>query len=112
MKRWTSVALSLSMVLTFSPGLIAKGGHGSAGNTGRGQGNGAVFAQNSNSNGKGTSDRDFGQDRAREVGNGKKKGLYKTHHSTGKHHSHEQNKSHKKDEPKKLDHDNRDKSRH
>src|SRR5262245_52146666 len=100
MKRWTSVALSLSMVLAFSPGLMAKGGQGSASDTGRGHGTGSGFSQNSNSNGKGTSNQDFGQDRAREVGQGKKKGLYKNHHSIrdehdkdGKHHSHKKDKT-------------------
>lgn len=72
MKRWTLIALSVCMTLVFNQsGLLAKGS--------RGQGNGAAFSQKSHGNGPGTADRDFGKDRAVEVGRGKKKGLHKDH---------------------------------
>ena len=98
MKRWTSIALSLCMTLAFSQsGLMAKGGHG--------QGNGSVPAQNSHGNGQGTVDRDFGKDRAAEVGHGKEKGLHKDQYSIGdgrdKDRSHD---SHKKDKDKVKKH--------
>ena len=81
MKRWTAVALSLSMALAFSPQLPAKGGNGQGSNAGHAQGGSPTLAHNSNSNGQRSSDRDFGKDRALEVGHGKKKGLHKNHHS-------------------------------
>jgi hypothetical protein len=72
------------MSLMFSQSaLIAKGGRGQGDNPGRGSGHGAVAAQKSNGNGQGTVDRDFGTDRAKEVGQGKKKGLYKDQYSIG-----------------------------
>lgn len=102
MKRWTSIALSMCMTLAFSQsGLMAKGGRGQGGDPGRGPGNGSVHAQNSHGNGQGTVDRDLGTDRAREVGRGKKKGLYKDQYSIGegrdKDRSHD---SHKRDKDK------------
>ena len=74
MKRWTLIALSVCMTLVFNQsGLLAKGSRG------QGSGNGSAFSQNSHGNGQGTADRDFGKDRAAEVGRGKKKGLHKDH---------------------------------
>ena len=91
MKRWTSIPLSLCMTLVFSQsGLVAKGGRGQGADMGRGQGTGPIYAQNSHGNGQGTVDRDFGKDRATEVGRGKKKGLSKDHDRD----------SHKKDKDK------------
>jgi hypothetical protein len=115
MKRWTSLALSLCMTLAFSPsGLMAKGGRGQGGDPGRGHGKEPTFTQNSNGNGQGTIDRDFGTDRAREVGRGKKKGLYKDQYSIGdgrdKDRSHDSHKK-DKDKVKKLHKDKKDKDR-
>lgn len=85
MKRWTSLALSVCMSLVVSQSaLIAKGGRGQGGEQGRGaSGHGSVTPQNSQGNGQGAVDRDFGTDRAKEVGQGKKKGLYKDQYSIG-----------------------------
>ena len=91
MKLWTSIPLSLCMTLVFSQsGLVAKGSRRQGTDTGRGQGAGPIYAQNSHGNGQGTVDRDFGKDRATEVGRGKKKGLHKDHNRD----------SHKKDKDK------------
>ena len=80
MKRWTLIALSLCMTLVFNQsGLLAKGGRGQGADLGTRRGNGSAFSQNSHGNGQGTADRDFGKDRAAEVGRGKKKGLHKDH---------------------------------
>ena len=74
MKRWTLIALSMCMTLVFNQsGLLAKGSRG------QGTGHGSAFSQKSHGNGQGTADRDFGKDRAAEVGHGKKKGLHKNH---------------------------------
>ena len=76
MKRWTLLALSLCMSLVFSQSaLMAKGDQG--------QGSGQGHAQNTHGNGQGTVDRDFGTDRAKEVGHGKEKGLHKDQYSIG-----------------------------
>jgi len=102
MNRWTSIPLWLCMTLLFSqPGLIAKGGRGQGADTGRGQGKGSINAQNSHGNGQGTVDRDFGKDRATEVGSGKKKGLHKEQYSIGDGHDkvHDRD-SHKTDKDK------------
>jgi len=102
MKRWTSIALSLGMTLAFSQsGLMAKGGRGQGGDPGRGHGNGSVFSQNSHGNGQGSIDRDLGTDRAREVGRGKKKGLYKDQYSIGDRRDKDRSRnSHKRDKDK------------
>lgn len=105
MKRWTSIALSLCMTLAFSQsGLMAKGGSG--------QGKGSASGQNSHGNGQGTIDRDFGKDRATEVGHGKEKGLHKDQYSIGdgsdKNRSHDSHKK-DKDKVKKLQKDKKDK---
>lgn len=57
-------------------------GQGNAGGMGMGRGNDRMSepAQNPHSNGRGVSDRDFGRDRAEDVGKGKKQGFSKTHH--------------------------------
>ena len=85
MKRWTLIVLSLGMTLALNQsGLMAKGGRGQGGGLERGHGTGSsVYAQNSHGNGQGTVDRDFGKDRATEVGRGKKKGLHKDQYSIG-----------------------------
>lgn len=84
MKRWTSLGLSVCLSLVFSQSaLVAKGGRGQGGEPGRSSGQKPLATQNSNGNGQGTLDRDFGADRAREVGQGKKKGLYKDQYSIG-----------------------------
>ncbi|MGH9426557.1 MAG: hypothetical protein ACRD2L_09700 [Terriglobia bacterium] len=110
MKQGTSLALSVCMSLVFSQsGLMAKGAH----EQGRGAGHGPAIAQNSHGNGQGTVDRDLGTDRAREVGNGKKKGLYKDQYSIGdgrdKDRSHDSHKH--KNKVKKLHQDKDDKDR-
>jgi hypothetical protein len=102
MKRWTSIPLSLCMTLVFSQsGLVAKGGRGQGPDMGRGQGTGPIYAQNSHGNGQGTVDRDFGKDRATEVGRGKKKGLHKAQYSIGDGHD----KGHDRDSHKTTDKD-------
>lgn len=85
MKRWTSLVLSVCMSMVVSQSaLIAKGGRGQGGEQGRGApGHGSVTSQISKGNGQGAVDRDFGTDRAKEVGQGKKKGLYKDQYSIG-----------------------------
>ena len=85
MKRWTLMVLSLGMTLVFGQyELMAKGGRGQGDGLERGHGTGSsVNAQNSHGNGQGTVDRDFGKDRATEVGRGKKKGLHKDQYSIG-----------------------------
>ena len=84
MKQWTSLALLVCMSLVPSQFvLMAKGGQGQGGEQGRSSGHKPVVTQNSNGNGQGTLDQDFGMDRAREVGQGKKKGLYKDQYSIG-----------------------------
>lgn len=85
MKQWTSLALSVCMSLVLSHSvLIAKGGRGQGGERGRGaSGQGSVTPQNPKGNGQGAVDRDFGTDRAKEAGQGKKKGLYKDQYSIG-----------------------------
>jgi len=76
MKRWSLITLLLCMTLVFNQsGFLAKGSRG------QGTGNGSALSQNSHGNGQGSVDRDFGKDRAAEVGHGKKKGLHKDHHS-------------------------------
>jgi hypothetical protein len=94
------VALFLGVIFVFSQSeLMAKGGRGGGKS---GHGDGSLHAQNSHSNGQGTTDRDFGKDRAAEVGKGKEKGLHKDQYSIGnggdKNHNHD---SHKKDKVKK-----------
>ena len=102
MKRWTLIAFSLCMTLVFNQsGLLAKGGRGQGGDMGTGRGNAPAFSQNSHGNGQGTVDRDFGKDRAAEVGRGKKKGLHKNH-NRGAHHK-------SNDKVKKLHQDKKDK---
>lgn len=58
------------------------GGMGNMGGMGAGRGNDRMSepAHNPHSNAPGVSDRDFGRDRAEDVGKGKKKGLTKKHH--------------------------------
>ena len=113
MKRWNSIALTLCMTLVFSQSaLMAKGGRGQGGDPDRGHGNGSVFSQSSHGNGQGTVDRDLGKERATEVGQGKKKGLYKDQYSIGegrdKDHSRNSYKK-DKDKGKKLQKDKKDK---
>jgi hypothetical protein len=103
MKRWTLIVFSLGMTLVFSQsGLMAKGGHGQGDGLGRGHATGSsVNAQNSHGNGQGTVDRDFGKDRATEVGRGKKKGLHKDQYSIGDGRDKDHNRdSHRKDKDK------------
>jgi len=104
------VALFLGVIFVFSQSeLMAKGGRG-GGKSGRGDG--SLHAQNSHSNGQGTTDRDLGKDRATEVGRGKKKGLHKNQYSIGDGRNKDHNRdSHKKDKDKvKKDHkDKKDK---
>ncbi len=103
MKRWTLTVLSLGLTLVFSQyDLLAKGGRGQGDGQGLGHGAGpSVHAQNSHTNGQGTADRDFGKDRATEVGRGKEKGLHKDQYSIGDGHSKHHNRdSHKKDKDK------------
>lgn len=98
MKRWTFITLSLCMTLVFNQSaLLAKGSRGQGPEVGAGRGNGSAFGQNSHGNGQGTVDRDFGKDRAAEVGRGKEKGLHKDHNRV----------AHKKgnDKAKKHNHD-------
>jgi hypothetical protein len=105
MKRWTSIPLLLGMTLVFSQSeLVAKGSRGQG--DGRGQGAGSTkYAQNSHANGQGTVDRDFGKDRATEVGRGKKKGLHKDQYSIGDGRDKDHNRdSHKKDKDKVKKH--------
>jgi len=112
MKRWTLIALLLGMTLVFSQHeLIAKGGRGQGDGLGRGHGTGSsASAQNSHGNGQGTVDRDFGKDRATEVGRGKKKGLHKDQYSIGDGRDKDHNRdSHKKDKDKKHHKDKKDK---
>jgi len=107
MKRWTLIVLSLGMTLVFSQyELIAKGGRGQGDGLGRGHGTGSsVYAQNSHGNGQGTVDRDFGKDRATEVGRGKKKGLHKDQYSIGDGRDKDHNRDpHKKDKDKVKKH--------
>ena len=106
MKRWTSLALALCMTLAVSQsGLLAKGGRVQGSDRGREHGNGPTVSQNSNGNGQGTIDRDFGTDRAKEVGRGKKKGLYKDKDSIKDGHDKDRNRdSHKKDKHKVKKH--------
>lgn len=94
------VALFLGVIFVFSQSeLMAKGGRGGGKSA---HGDGSLHAQNSHSNGQGTTDRDFGKDRAAEVGKGKEKGLHKDQYSIGnggdKNPNHD---SHKKDKVKK-----------
>ena len=103
MRRWTLIVLSLGLTLVFSQsGLMAKGGRGQGDGLGRGSGTGSsVNAQNSHGNGQGSVDRDFGKDRATEVGRGKKKGLHKEQYSIGDGNDKVQDRnSHKKDKDK------------
>jgi len=114
MKRWNLMVLSLGMTLVFSQsGLMAKGSRGQGDGLGRGQGAGSsVHAQNSHGNGQGTVDRDFGRDRATEVGRGKKKGLHKDQYSIGDGHDKDHNRdSHKKDKDKVKKHHNEKKDK-
>jgi hypothetical protein len=98
MKRWTSIPLLLCLTLVFGQsGLVAKGSRGQGDGSGRGQGAGSKSAQNSHANGQGTLDRDFGKDRAMEVGRGKEKGLHKDQYSIGD----GRDKDHKGDSHKK-----------
>jgi hypothetical protein len=94
------VALFLGVMFVFSQSqLMAKGGRGGGKS---GQGNGSLEAQNSHSNGQGTTDRDFGKDRAAEVGKGKEKGLHKDQYSIGNGGDKNPNHDlHKKDKVKK-----------
>ena len=102
MKRRALIVLSLGMTLVFSQsGLMAKGGRGQGDGSGRGNQTGSISAQNSHGNGQGTVDRDFGKDRATEVGRGKEKGLHKDQYSIGDGHDKDHNRdSHKKDKDK------------
>ena len=114
MKRWTLMVLSLGMTLVFSQsGLMAKGGRGQGDSLGREhETRSPVYAQNSHGNGQGTVDRDFGKDRATEVGGGKKKGLHKDQYSIGDGNDKDHNRhSHKKDKDKvkKQHNDKKDK---
>ena len=87
MFRLTSIALSLILAGSFGPSLMAKGSKAQ----GRGAKTVAGGKSNIHSNGQATVDRDFGSDRAKEVGKGKKKGLLKhpsKHHQKNKKHEH------------------------
>jgi len=101
------------MTLVFSQsGLMAKGGRGQGDGSGHGNQTGSVYAQNSHGNGQGTVDRDFGKDRATEVGRGKEKGLHKDQYSIGDGNDKDHNRdSHKKDKDKvkKQHNDKKDK---
>ncbi len=68
-----------------------------------------VPRDNTHSNGQATDDRDFGKDRAQEVGKGKKKGLYKGSSSISERkekraHTHERNKKPKKEKAEEKEH--------
>jgi hypothetical protein len=113
MKRWTSIPLSLCLTLVFGQsGLVAKGSSGQGDGSGQRHGAGSKYAQNSHANGQGTLDRDFGKDRAMEVGRGKEKGLHKDQYSIGDgrdkdHHPNSHNKD--KSKAKKQHKDKSDK---
>jgi len=102
MKRRALIVLSLGMTLVFNQsGLMAKGGRGQGDGSGLGNQTGSAYAQNSHGNGQGTVDRDFGKDRATEVGRGKEKGLHKDQYSIGDGNGKDHNRdSHKKDKDK------------
>jgi len=103
MKPGTLLALSLGVILAFGQGLLAKGGRGQGGQ-GRQNGNDSVRSQNSNDNNRhGSADRDFGKDRAAEVGRGKKKGLHKDQYSIGEGREKRRGDYDKKDKDKAKD---------
>ena len=100
MRIWTSAVLSMSMAFTLSQlHVLAKGGHGKGGSVGHSDA--PRVANNPRSNGNGTTDRDFGQDRAREVGKGKKKGHYKSQYSIADQRDNKHDKN--KDKNKKVE---------
>ncbi len=101
MKTLASGILSVCLIFAV-PGLTwAKGSQDRRGNSDRTQGHPTgKGSENPKSNAKGSADRDFGTDRAKEVGKGEKKGLYKDHHSTEK----DKHKT-KKEKVKKEKHD-------
>ncbi|MCI0623727.1 MAG: hypothetical protein L0387_19075 [Acidobacteria bacterium] len=118
MKRWTPVLLSICMTFGVNEsGLLAKDRRGQGSSQGRGRGNDPLLSQGKTSrgNGEGTIDRDFGTDRAKEVGRGKKKGLYKDHSSIdegrGKNHRNASSHKNDKDKVKKLHKEKKDKER-
>jgi hypothetical protein len=93
------VALFLGVIVFSQSELMAKGGRGGGKS---GHGDGSLHAQSSHSNGQGTTDRDFGKDRAAEVGKGKEKGLHKDQYSIGNGGDKNPNHDlHKKDKVKK-----------
>ena len=82
MVRLSTVTLSLAFALILpTSGLMARGGNSNGhGGSQRPVSDSGIRGQDKpHSNGHSTSDRDFGNDRAMEVGNGEKNGLHKNH---------------------------------
>ena len=94
MKRLSSVALGLCLALGFGQSeVLSKGGRRQGNDSARGNASGSALTQNSHTNGQASADRDFGKERATEVGRGKEKGLHKDQYSIGEGHEKNQNRS-------------------
>jgi hypothetical protein len=82
MRKLTPFVLSFGLVFTGSmTNLTAKNGRGQ--NPQHAQGTRLTGASQTHGNGQGSLDRDLGNERAKEVGKGNKKGLYKDQYSIG-----------------------------
>lgn len=86
MEKLAPFFLCFALVLSGHVGnALGKGGRGQAPGQAQGRGNNPSWsgAGQTHGNGQASLDRDFGKERAKEVGKGKKKGLYKDEYSIG-----------------------------